>query len=300
MQNKLRKIIAVIAVLALAASLAACGQPKGDPSTATDATVPSDTAAATTEPEATLPSATDADAASETATLLQAYYEANYNPANSGRGIRDLNGDGQDEMLVATYMESPTNMLMDYTLIYFRVIDGAVTEADRFSGSGAETNGFPPASETVADSSQSSGAPNGAEELTVHISDSGYIACLFYNMVDNWNVSYLVLSVKNEKLTVEQHLLDPGYTSGLGLYTYDSYYGGESGPEKLFATESSDADADSRYDSYWTALEETLGGYGFTFEPYRETGDREGFKQKGQVATDGTELLLDFRNFKTS
>ena len=299
MQNKLKRLIAVIAVLALALTVASCGKPEHDPVTATDATLPTEeTAAATTEPAETVPSTTNA--ASENAALLQAYYEDNFNTANTGRAIRDLNGDGQEEMLVVTHIESPTNMLIDYTLQYFKVIDGAVTEADRFSGTTAETDGFPYADE-IADSSLFSGASDGAEELTVHVSDSGYIACLFYYKMDNWSVSYLILSVKDDKLTVEQHLWDPGYTSGLGLYTYDSYFDREGEPEKLFVSEWSDVDPDSRYDSYWTALEETLGGYGFTFEPYRETGEREGFKQKGQVAAaDGTELALDFCNFKTS
>ena len=296
MNNNLKRIIAVIAVLALAITVFACGKPQNNPPTATDAALTTEAILTTEAPTAATTVPEETTAVSETAALLQAYYDDNYNSANSGRAIRDFNGDGQDEMLVASYIASPTHMMVDYSLLYFKVSNGAVTEADRFSGADVETDGFPAADETIVDPSLFSGAPDGAEELTVHVSGSGHIACLFYYKMNNWSVSYLILSVKDDKLTVEQHLWDPGYTSGMGLYTYDSYFGSENKPEKLFETDWTDVDADSRYDSYWAALEGELGGYGFTFEQYRETGDPGSFTQKGQVA-DGATPVLDYKNF---
>ena len=129
MKHTAKRILACAAAAALIFTLTACakkqsGPEAGRPTETETLSLPEyPTAAPSSEP---VPDEPDPYA------LLQAYYNDNFDPAFSAPAIRDFDGDGQIEMLVAAYSESATHMMAGYSLTCFRLSGAAVEQTDRF------------------------------------------------------------------------------------------------------------------------------------------------------------------------
>lgn len=291
MKNLFVKGTALTLTAALTLMLAACGGKTSDSAETQAAGADAQATADASEAETT-------EATEETfpeIDTLQAYYDGNFDPANSGCGFLDFDEDGAKEMIVADYTESPTHMLTGFTLYHYKVSNGEVAETDRFTVDSETYQGFLPAQDSVAAGMEE---PDGGEELMVYLDQNKTILCNLYERMNNWSVRYMRFTVQQDKFVLEKHLWDPGETSGLSISDYDTYFGAAYDPlyEEAYDVPG-DSEGQGSYDSYLAVLEGEIGG-GYQWRQYHGAHAYTDAITKGEVLPgDAANLILNFKNY---
>ena len=219
--------------------------------------------------------------------LLREAYTAQYSAETSGRLIRDLNADGVPEMIVGSFEQTARGWITAYTVSYYKISNDAALLTDRFTVDNDRFDHF----FFVYDGEDETYT---GEALQICANDAGYILCNFYTKVDNTVESFLLLHAENDTLQPVQHLWDPGYTSGFGIYTYEGYHSDDYGNGILFELGTLGEEDRGKYSSCQAALDGELGVYGFTFGPLfgkMPIGDTD---QKNQTLPSDTVTQLLF------
>ena len=105
-------------------------------------------------------------------------------------------------------------------------------------------------------------------------------------LMDAVSSHYFVFDVENGKLKTEAHLLDPGYSSGTGLYMYEDYNKDNMEALALYGVDDFNKSY-GKYDSYLAALEGELGKYGFQWKKDTVFDGKDCYVLSGIQADDG-------------
>lgn len=201
-----------------------------------------------------------------TDTSLEAYFKENYSSKNSDKHIYDFNGDGKKEMLVVECNVSEKNILTSCDLYLITESDGKAKLSSSYKINNSIFSEYPIFINVGEDSLEWL-----KQYIEVYVNSSGYISCNIYEQYQGCVVNYFIFDISNNELNVKQHLLDPGYTSGIGLYYYDIYIDDYKKAE-LYGEEMGQKSGE--YSSYIVALNKTIGNYGFTFSQSKSVGDK--------------------------
>ena len=96
----------------------------------------------------------------------------------------------------------------------------------------------------------------------------------------------------NKKISEMQHLLDPGFTSGVGLYYYNGYNDDYKSAE-LFS-EDEMGKIEGKYSSYKEALDAEIGKYGFV---WKKSNDNSSALSYDVDLTDGVEEIYKIKMY---
>lgn len=219
------------------------------------------------------------------ASTLEGFFEANYKGENCANTCFDFDKDGQKDMLVTkrTVVKN-TDVAESYEIMLVKMKNNSAYVADTFTVSDEKMENY--GVFLSDDVSMNTYAP---QYIETYINPNGYIICNCFSKLNAWFAHYIVLEVKDGKFAVKKHLLDPGYTSGNGIYYYESY------PEdSLYGFEVPDYYG-GKYKSYKSAVDNELGIYGFEFtecgfdgadeenETWRKIGEKYRVKDTGNV-----------------
>ena len=283
----MKRFTAVFLTLTLFASLAACS---GKP---TDGTNPDKTTEAATEiisretktqyvPDRS--AFTDPDA-SDTAELMESYYKARFNAAESGHILRDINGDDQTEMLVFVRVAAK-NGSADATALYYLkaeknkvVVSDVVVQQDRLNEARADD---------IYDETAYGDYRGEAQEA--FLSSENYI-CISRFLCDKaWRADYIVYQIQNDKFKWVKGINDPGHTRGVGLYMDED---GSDHENKTLYRIDAFGEKSGDYDSYEQAITSELEPLGFKL--YKNGEDGRGGSGKYQISE--TEDAVKFYGF---
>ena len=303
MKTTLFRLCCGILIAALLAVSAGCG--------ATD--TPNETTAAAPENTAAEQTAEDSEPASEAETSAEAesaaeeeesQLEVTTKPKNLTDKTReykaDLNHDGEDETLrfilgkndngtfgafVIEYYSADGTKLDTFDLdrVYLSYEGPDVPERDEENNLVFGDNLAEFGNETLRSFEQN---------IRVYVNNAGNIALNYYSGLDGSACEYLMIVIENDTLFVSEHLIDPGYTSGTGLFEARTYYTEgeflfEIDPETYNGKPVGDAfDYDSVKvdEEYLAALNKVMGPYGYIYENRRYTkngGDVRGYVVEG-------------------
>lgn len=265
---KKRKILSALMACILLFSVAACSKStsEDEPITTAQADLTEKETSQTTQPETTVSESQNVKKDNET--ILKDYFTANSKSGKCAYTLFDFDKDGQKDMLLTKQsFVGQTDITEQYDLILVKTKDNAAYIADTFSISDKEFEDY--AVFLSSDAEYYKSDTDYPQYVETYINSNGYIACNCFTRLNSWGVHYFVIEVKNDKFSVKQHLLDPGGTSGNGVYYYDAY------PEdSLYGFEVPDYHG-GKYKSYKAALDNEIGIYGFEYEPFdhQDTND---------------------------
>lgn len=280
MKNMFFKGVALTLTAALTLLFAACGGKTSDSADAQETANAVETESTAAQEET-----------SPENDMLQAYYDGNFDPALSGCGFPDFDEDGKNEMFVAEYKANSADKTALLSLIYYRVADGAVEEADRYAIDFAEDILSSDALLYEGDS------PDGAGELMVYLNGST-ILCNLYGKMNNWYIDYIQFAVKDDKIVLERHLEDNGETSGLSILDRGStLFEEEDVPYVPLFSRDDLGNVTGTYDSYAAVLKGEFNS-SLKWEQFHAAESYDDGITKGQIVPDdATNLILDLKNF---
>ncbi|MCR4615127.1 MAG: hypothetical protein K5756_03160 [Clostridiales bacterium] len=226
--------------------------------------------------------------------LLEAYYKDHFDPDFSGYVLRDLNGDGQAEMLAFERVAATNGSVKKTALYYMTLKDKNVIVSDVLT---QNYNNDYIGTDNIYDETTYGDYRGEAQE--VFISDSDYICVCSFRSFMAWEVEYDVYKLQNGKFTWIKGVTDPGYTGGVGLYLdkeNGSDYDYENG--KLYGFDDGEVDTDGKYTSYEQAINSELSEYGFTF--YENKKDGKGGSGKYHIKeTESIKKIYGFSIYAT-
>ena len=192
---------------------------------------------------------------------LDLYYRKNFNSKSSGKYTFDFNKDGKNEMLVTDYSLSSKGVLSSCNLYLLSENSGSVKVIGTYK---INNSTFANYSVFIDEPSEYN-----RQYFEVYANKKGYVSCNIFQLIQGCSGHYLIFDLSKNSFNLKQHLLDPGYTSGTGLYYYDGYTTDYESAE-LFDEEI--GYVTGKYLSYSEALEKELGVYGFSYTPNQSIG----------------------------
>lgn len=299
----MKRLPAFMVTLVLLAALAACGakpveelyiEPETEPvtetSTLSETTTEELTSEETTVEETTVEETTEGSAtayqpdrsdfmdknASGATELLEACWKARFDPESSGHILRDLNGDGQPEMLVFERIPAKNRSAETTALYYFVPTGNKAVVSDvlvqRYMGDGAATS-------DIYDETLHGDYRGEAQE--VFLTEENIICISRFMSHMAWSADYDIYQIRNNKFVWVKGITDPGYTGGIGLYL-DNEDGYDYEDGALYAVDADGSGKEGKYDSYKQAINSELNPYGFTL--YKNGQDGYGGSGKYQIA----------------
>ena len=303
MKTTLLRLCCCILIAALLAAFAGCGT----------TAAPNETTASAAESTAAEQTAEAAEAASETTAEAESVTDeeeegsrpdvttAAKNLTDKTREYKaDLNHDGEDETLrfilgknangtfgafVIEYYDADGEKLDTFDLdrVYLSYDDPTLPERNEendlvFGDSFAQA--------------ERSELRSLRQNIRVYVNNAGNIAVNYYHGIDGNACEYLMLVIENDTFFVSEHLIDPGYTSGVGLYEARTYF---TEGECLFeigdgkyngkpVADDFDYDSVAIGEEYLGALNKVMGPYGYIYDNRRYTkngGDVRGYVTEG-------------------
>ena len=193
---------------------------------------------------------------------LDEYYSNTFDTSSSSSSIKDIDGDGVNDMIVCEikYLEEHEAIITDCNIYYIGVENGEVIQYDKFT----VNNTYSDAYCTFYSEDSLFYAEKGGQIVEVYKGENGYICCKTAICYESWSAHYILLKAENKKISEVQHLLDPGFTSGVGLYYYNGYNDDYKSAE-LFS-EDERGQKEGKYPSYKEALDAEIGKYGFVWK----------------------------------
>ncbi|MGN1478897.1 MAG: hypothetical protein ACI4XH_03950 [Acutalibacteraceae bacterium] len=219
----------------------------------------------------------------ETKTIkLDEYYSSNFDKDSSGRIIKDIDSDGVDDMIVCEIKCIDEKIITDCNIYYFGVENGEVMQYDKFTVNNTYCDDY----YAFYGEDTLFFAENGGQLVEVYQGENGYICCKIAICYESWAAHYILLKAENKKISEVQHLLDPGFTSGVGLYYYNGYSDDYESVE-LFS-EDEMGKKEGKYSSYKEALDAEIGKYGFG---WKKSNDNCSALTYDVDLTDGVEVI---------
>lgn len=207
---------------------------------------------------------------------LEAFYAENYEGEKSGKLIRDFDSDGTDDMIAVTFEAYETGCCKDLSVHYVKINEGSAREVDLLSFE-LEDRPF-----IVR------------EYMEIYASEDPYLMFNILTKYDGYEAEYRLLKITEDSIDVENHLFDPGYTSGVGLYFKEDY------PENydtkaLYGLEIEQEYG--KYDSYKAAIDAELGFYGFEWKRWPDADQNDVTQEKYIVdSANGAQLIFESDN----
>ena len=278
MRKGLERTIIILLTFMLMLQFAACGaKPTVEQVTETEITTEETTVVETTTEEPTTEETTVEETTEESVTeyqpdrsdytdanasgtleLLESCYKARFDPESSGHILRDLNDDGQPEMLAFERISANNGSAKTTALYYVTTTGNRAVVSDvlvqQYMGDGAATD-------DIYDTATYSDYRGEVQE--VFITDESVICITRFMSHMAWSANYDLYQIENGKFVWIKGITDPGYTGGIGLYLDDEDgYDYENG--KLYQTDADGSNKEGKYDSYKEAINAELNSYGFT------------------------------------
>lgn len=193
---------------------------------------------------------------------LDEYYSNTFDTSSSSANIKDIDGDGVKDMIVCEikYMDEHESIITDCNIYYIGVENGEVIQYDKFTVNNTYCDDY----YAFYGEDNLFFAENGGQLVEVYQGENGYISCKIAICYESWAAHYILLKAENKKMSEVQHLLDPGFTSGVGLYYYNGYNDDYKSAE-LFS-EDEMGQKEGKYPSYKEALDAEIGKYGFVWK----------------------------------
>lgn len=202
------------------------------------------------------------------AELLELYYKNNYNSKYSGKYINDFDGDGTEEMVVAESKISKYITLTECDLYLVTVKNGKAQVSDKYEVSNAV---FERMFIDINEENKDGWLEHYRQYTEAFVTSKGYISLNITNALQGCATDYFLLEIRNDKISLKQHLLDPGYTDGSeGLYYYDGYY--SRFEDSMVYEKDVMGQKYGKYQSCIEALNGTVGVGGITFEQKENSG----------------------------
>lgn len=227
----------------------------------------------TTEKQSDM-TATSEKSTEKSKSVLEKYFSKNFKDCTMH--IKDFDNDSTEEMIVFERKLNSKKFTKECALYYIKVEKEKAYEADKLVIDDAFLD-----EELIHEYSQ--------EYIEAIVNKNGYISCNFLSCYEAWKANYFLISVKENKLCVEKRLLDPGYSSALGLYYYEDY------PDywdtkKLYERDEMN-EAKGKYSKYKEAIEKEIGTYGFLWKKFKNDGSFEKY-----IVADTSETTVLYRS----
>lgn len=208
--------------------------------------------------------------------ILDAFFDENYEGKKSGKLIRDFDGDGTEDMIAVTFEAYETGYCKELGVHYVKINEGSACEADllRFE---LEDRPF-----IVR------------EYMEIYAGEKPYLMFNILDKYEGYGAEYRLLKITGDRIYVEKHLFDPGYTSGIGLYFKEDY------PENYDTKALYGLEIEheyGKYDSYKAAIDAELGLYGFEWMRWPNADQNDVTQEKYIVdSANGAQLIFENDN----
>lgn len=151
---------------------------------------------------------------------LDAYYKQYFNSNKSNKYVFDFNKDGKNEMLVVDYSLSSKGVLSSCNLY---LISANNENAEVVSTYKINNDNFIDYHVFIDDSFVDDVNDSRKQYFEVYVNEKGYVSCNVFQRFNGCFGHYLIFDLSKNNFNLKQHLLDPGYSSGTGLYYYSGY-----------------------------------------------------------------------------
>ena len=206
--------------------------------------------------------------------ILEAFYAEYYEGEKSGKLIRDFDGDGTVDMVAVTVGLFENGFHKDINIHYVKINGESAREIDMLKLEKTQEMEWE------------------RERIEFYADEENYIAFNLLNTYNGTAEDYRVLKITGEEIVVEKHLVDPGYTSALGLFYEEDYLNGQDWEKALYYFEAETENG--IYSSYKEAIETEFKDYGFSWKLWDEWRENEVFAKKYIIEkTDNTELIFE-------
>ena len=270
----MKKLFISILAIIIAFSFAACGNKTNN---------------LNNESQSSTQATTPLSQTTETKTIkLEKYYSSKFDKDSSGRIIKDIDSDGIDDMIVCEIKYMDEHIITDCNIYYFGVENGEVIQYDKFTVNNTYCDDY----YAFYGEDTLFFAENGGQLVEVYQGENGYICCKIAICYDSWAAHYILLKAENKKISEMQHLLDPGFTIGVGLYYYNGYNDDYKSAE-LFS-EDEMGKIEGKYSSYKEALDAEIGKYGFV---WKKSNDNSSALSYDVDLTDGVEEIYKIKMY---
>ena len=130
------------------------------------------------------------------------------------------------------------------------------------------------------------------ERIELYANEENDIVLNMLSRYDGISANYRVLKITSEEILVEKHLVDPGYTSALGLFYEEDYLNGQDTDTALYYFEAETEKG--KYSSYKEAIETELKDYGFSWKLWDECSEDNVIENKYIIEkTNKAELVFE-------
>lgn len=206
--------------------------------------------------------------------ILEAFYTEYYEGEKSGKLIRDFDGDGTVDMIAVTVGLFENGFHKDINIHYVKINGESAREIDILK-----------LEETRELSLQ-------RERIELYANEENDIVLNMLSRYDGISANYRVLKITSEEILVEKHLVDPGYTSALGLFYEEDYLNGQDTDTALYYFEAETEKG--KYSSYKEAIETELKDYGFSWKLWDECSEDNVIENKYIIEkTNKAELVFE-------
>ena len=206
--------------------------------------------------------------------ILEAFYAEYYEGEKSGKLIRDFDGDGIVDMVAVTVGLFENGFHKDINIHYVKINGESAREIDMLKLEKTEEVNWE------------------RERIEFYADEENYIAFNLLNTHNGTAEDYRILKITGEEIIVEKHLVDPGYTSALGIFYEEDYLNGQDSDTALYYL---DPESEKGvYSSYKEAIETEFKDYGFSWKLLEELEIEYVFGEKYIIEkTDNTELIFE-------